>query len=211
MNVRKPSAFLLSSVGLILLLVGCVTFESPKVLEEGEQSFSIGTSACAAFGDGAGVWPGISAALRTHVAKDLDAGLQLSYCIYGNAIGDIKYQILTHPFYLAISLGGGVSLVGDTVNPFQPILQALLIGGIDSFYVGVRPIFNPASAAYRRCTDDPEDYGTDYLLEDFPLAGGVVVGWYGLGKKQRFILETSVGGSGRGVHLSLGTGWRLIF
>jgi hypothetical protein len=205
MKVKKPSAFLLSSVGLILLLVGCVTFESPKVLEEGEQSFTISTSACVDIWN-VGIWPGFSAALRTHVAKDLDAGLQLSYTWYGNAIADIKYQILTHPFYLAISLGGGVTLL-HCDHLTQPILQALIIGGTDSFYVGVKPIFNPASDAYRESSD------ADCVcpFEDAPLAGGIVVGWYGLGKKQRFILETSVGGSGSSINLSFGAGWRFIF
>ena len=207
MKVKKPSALLLSSVGIILLLVGCVTFESPKVLEEGEQSFTISTSGLVTSNifdkeqeTDIAYWPGISAALRTHVAKDLDTGLKLSWDFYGNAIADLKYQLLTHPFYLAIGLGGGVSFC-DCPNKFQPILQALVIGGTDSFYVGVKPIYNPASAAYRR----------DYELDDFPLAGGVVVGWYELGKKQRLILETSVGASCRSVFLFFGAGWRSSF
>lgn len=198
MNVKR--LFTLLPVFIGLLLASCATFQSPKVLEKGERSLTVGASAL--FGVGVTrplfydayvppPWFEIDTVFRTHVAKRVDAGLQLPCSIAesNSAIADVKYQILTQPFFLAASIGGGIRCVAG--HNIDPIVQALVIGGADTFYVGLKPLFMPTL--------------------HFPLAGGVVVGLYGLGKKERLILEANVGFGDEAFVASFGPGWRFTF
>jgi hypothetical protein len=113
-----------------LVMASCSTFQFPRVLEKGEQSFTASVSSSYPFSFD------ITAEYRTNLAKSLDLGLRLTYNAGIAAIIDVKYQILTQPFYLAPGVGAGVIYVGTII----PVVQALLIGGTDVFYIGIKPM-----------------------------------------------------------------------
>jgi hypothetical protein len=180
--MKNPSWLLTASV--VLLMSGCTTFQSPKVLAKDEQSLSVGAS-MAYFGM---PWIDLHVDFRTNVAKNLDAGIRLTSDILADhsAAIDAKYQLLTEPFFLALSTGAGF-YVGYTVSPF---VQVMLIGGTETFYVGVKPmmLFNPP-----------------FFL------GGICSGLM-LGDNKGLNIEANLvlGGTGSPL-LTLGAGWRFFF
>ncbi|MBT3272603.1 MAG: hypothetical protein HN368_05580 [Spirochaetales bacterium] len=106
----------------------------------------------------------IDVSFRTYIAERLDAGLQFTGPYY-SATADVKYQILTEPFYLAASVGAGVIVSGY-------IAQALLIGGTETFYIGIKPL-----SAFTKSS---------------PI-GGMILAGTTLGENRNFIIEANAG------------------
>ena len=177
--MKKTTWLLVTSI--VLVISGCATFQSPKVLEKGENSLTAGVSVSYPG------WFSVTAAYRTYLAKNLDVGLQLCYKYAFSAIADLKYQILTEPFYLAAGFGAGVGYM----QRFYPIVQALLIGGTDVFYIGIKPM-----------------YAFEHASE-YPIFGGIVAGGT-IGKKPSFLIEGNLGYFNM-PSVTLGIGLRWVF
>ena len=188
---------LLLTASMVLVISGCATFQSPKVLEKGEQSLTVGASVVLLplFSNGSEstppLWIDINMAFRTYIAKSLDGGLQLAYSTSTfSAIADVKYQILTDPFYLAAGVGAGL-LAPEFSNPF--VAQALLIGGTDTFYIGIKPITN--------------------FTAELPIGGSILAG-ITIGKKPQFVIEGNFDYfqiDNNGLAALLGVGVRFVF
>ena len=138
-------------VVLLIIAVSCGTFQTAKVLEKGEQTLTAGLTNTF-YPEVSLIAPELDVLFRSYLAPRVDFGIQLT--IPGlNLIGDIKYQILTEPLYLAAGLGAGLSFLEVDFNPPEDesglyfnlvslTLQGLIVAGTDKFYVGLKPLYS---------------------------------------------------------------------
>lgn len=195
MEQKTVSVFLipLLLICIVLLVIpvsGCTTFQSPKVLEEGRHSFTVGVLVFLLhdYMEPNLVWFDIHAGYRTYLAENYDMGLDISYnWVKASIVADVKYQIIDQPFYLASSIGCG--FVVSCTNPgsdesanFDPILQALMIGGSSSFYGGMKGIYNLDPGEKR--------IGIEEMKNGSPLTG-YIFGGATVGEGDDLIIEAS--------------------
>ena len=126
---------------LVFTVLGCTTFQSPRVLQKGEQTITLAAAAntWVLEGELGEPWFLFDLAFRTHVVNRFDLGLQLSILPsslpFSYLIADVKYQLIQRPPYY---LSGGLGLGFGLYNGF--LAQALLIGGTENLYVGIKPM-----------------------------------------------------------------------
>jgi hypothetical protein len=196
----KRTPWLLTA-SIVLIISGCTTFQSPKVLAKNERSLAVGASMAL------GTIPlfVLHVDFRTYVAENLDAGIRLTSGILEShsAVIDAKYQLLTEPFFLALSTGAGIYEEYDT---FSTLVQVLLIGGTETFYIGVKPmmLFNNIPPSVK-----------DGRMQDIPpvVFVGICSGLM-LGSKKGLNIETNllfVDLGSLAALPSLGVGWRFFF
>ena len=134
--------------------------------------------------------------------NSLDAGLQLSVnfisSIADSIVADIKYQLLTEPLYLAVSIGPGVHYMLTDAGTFYPMVQALLIGGWEIFYIGIKPV----AYLYNQQPNSLEHLSAR-------VGGGIFAGLM-FGEKTRLSLELN-GNYYVGPVFSLGAGLQFVF
>ena len=170
---RLPAAL---GLCLVFTVLGCTTFQSPRVLQKGEQTITLAAAANTGVLEGelGEPWFLFDLAFRTHVVNRFDLGLQLYIPLTSlpssHLIADVKYQLIQRPpCYLAGGLGLGFGLYNGI------LAQALLIGGTENLYVGIKPIVN-----------------MPWLLFEYWSFYPITIVGLSLGGKVRFLLEANV-------------------
>lgn len=127
----------LGVLALVILIVGCGTFQTAKVLDEATGyvgasvlGIATGRSGDSGYFEIPALVPSFELYGRSYLAPKADWGLAIS--ILPRAIlADVKYQLIEVPFYLSASVGAG--MVG-----FRPLAQITVLAGSDVSYAGIK-------------------------------------------------------------------------
>ena len=114
-------------LGIILAFTGCIpltTLQTPEVLAPGKTSGGVGFNGFLDTGENEfGVYE-IDIFFRRGLAKRLDGGIKIFGFpgLFGGVQGDVKYQLVDDPFFVAISLGAFYSSADsfgdDNINTY---------------------------------------------------------------------------------------------
>lgn len=185
--MKERKTYLILGLVLCTLVISCcTTFQTPKVLEKGEQSLTIGAAATVS----SELWNEFSASYRYGISNRMDVGVQIpTNWVNASIITDIKYQILTQPFYLAASVGTGI-YHGDHFRSAFLVFPTMLIGGTESFYIGVKSTFSKVDTTDYDEEDGMKRYFSYGPTGRYPIAGGVFTGYvFNTTEQKAFILE----------------------
>ncbi len=158
---------------LCIFLAGCSSmsvFQSPGVLPKGESETGFGGSFIA--GENGPVIINLELHTRRGLGKNWEVGVKLFGfpALSGGVMGEIKYQIMTHPLLVSADIGISTLLTRD-LNYYD--CYPMVIMGSERVYGGYRGI-------YRNGADDDLKLQVEYYMH------GIFIGYKaGLGPHLR--------------------------
>jgi hypothetical protein len=126
----------------LMLLNGCIsltTFQTPNVIRPNQSYIGFGMSGQLGYGYGYIKSAHFETSARRGIIKNLDAGFKLyTYGFWG----DIKYQLISSPFYLSADIGASF-VQGSNLDTYRRVwgLYPMIIMGTKKFYGGLKYIY----------------------------------------------------------------------